>query len=350
MKQFRIFLIGPSLGTQGGISSVIKIYREKLSDRFNFKHIPSYSGDSRFKDLLYFLYAIVAVLFYSIYYKNSIYHIHTASRGSFLRKSTLARVCLFFRKPVILHIHGAQFDQFIENSRPGKRKRILRLLDSVSSIVVLSYSWMEFLARYVHKDKITVIYNPSLIFDGRYKRRNNNIPNILFMGRLGQRKGTYDLIKAADKLGKSEFLLKMYGDGEVSEIKGIVRDKGLDKILVNSWVPHSEVGSLYETADILVLPSYAEGLPMSVLEAMGKGLPVISTKVGGIPEAVLDGENGFIIDPGDVEALAAKMQTLLQDKSLRERMGRRSLEIVREKFSVERIAADLQKLYRNLAS
>ena len=115
----------------------------------------------------------------------------------------------------------------------------------------------------------------------------------------------------------------MYGDGEVAEVRKIVENNGLQgSVEVNGRVNHSEVGLLYDTADALVLPSYAEGLPMSVLEAIGKGLPVVSTNVGGIQEAVIDGENGFIVAPGDVEQLSERLETLLKDAVLREKMGK----------------------------
>ncbi len=102
-----------------------------------------------------------------------------------------------------------------------------------------------------------------------------------------------------------------------------------------------------EKADLFVLPSHAEGLPMTVLEAMGAGLPVVSTRVGGIPEAVVDGETGILLEPGDVVCLAAALRTLAEDPGLRARMGVAGRDRVREKFSTDRFFASFRAIWRD---
>jgi glycosyltransferase involved in cell wall biosynthesis len=101
----------------------------------------------------------------------------------------------------------------------------------------------------------------------------------------------------------------------------------------------------YDQADVFVLPSYIEGLPMVVLEAMGRGLPVIAARVGGIPEIVSDGHNGFLIEAGDVDSLVQKMETLADDKEQRLAMGRNSSQYVSRSMSLDTIAGQLAALY-----
>ena len=96
---------------------------------------------------------------------------------------------------------------------------------------------------------------------------------------------------------------------------------------------------------MLVLPSYMEAMPMSILEAMAARLPVIATPVGGIPDLVRDGYNGFLVPPGDISALVLKLETLVRDQVLRETMGRRGQEIVNKEFGVEHYVKRLLALY-----
>ncbi len=344
-----VYIIGPSFRTQGGISSVLLIYHNHFRDPLNMRFIPSYSGNSRIADVVLFAVAFVRVFFLCIFEKHAIFHIHSSTYASFIRKSMLARCALIFRKKVILHIHGADFDTFLDDIGSGWRKRVIKTLNEVDRVVVLSESWKEFFLAHVPAEKIRVIVNPSETYDPVYIERRNEVIKVLFIGRIGQRKGAYDLIKAAGRIRSLNFALDLVGDGEGDAIREIVHVDGLERIVhVYNWVSHVEIGGFYDKADILVLPSYSEGLPMSVLEGIGKGLPVISTNVGGIPEAVIDGHNGFIISPGDVNALAEKMSILIRDTELREEMGRKSLKIAGSKFSVEANYVLLKELYEGL--
>ena len=336
---------------------MLLIYYNHFRDALNMRFIPSYSGNSRIADVILFAIAIFRVFFLCLFERRAVFHIHSSTYASFFRKSLLARCCLLFRKKVILHIHGADFDKFIDDISYRWRKRVIEVLNAVDMVVVLSESWKVFFEKHVATEKISVIVNPSSTYDpacakmraNRRKEQRDAPVKILFIGRIGQRKGSYDLIEAVKKLRSLNFTLDMVGDGEGDIIREIVSANGLgNTVFVYDWVSHKDIGDWYNKADILVLPSYAEGLPMSILEAIGKGLPVISTNVGGIPEAVIDGINGFIISPGDVEALSEKMGVLINDASLRVEMGNNSLKIAEEKFSIEKNCSLLKELYCKL--
>lgn len=350
MESREVLVVGPSLSTQGGISSVLKIYKDNYSRLFNLRMVPSYSGHNRVKDLFYFLYSVILVFIKCITSDKVLFHFHTASKGSFLRKSLLARICFVFKKTVIFHIHGAQFDQFLESAGAKRRERIINLLGRSYRVIVLSRKWKEYFTKYLPEEKLEVIYNPSVTFQSMdLAIKYNNKVNVIFMGRLGERKGVYDLIEAVKLLKRDNFVVNIYGDGEVEKVRELVEKNNLNsKVKVNSWVPHKQISIIYDSADLLVLPSYAEGLPMSVLEAVGKGLPVIATNVGGIPEAVLDGENGYIVNPGDINMLAQKLEKLINNPDIRIRMGKRSLEIAQERFTIKAIEKKLIKLYSSV--
>ncbi len=339
-------MIGPSLKTQGGISSVLSIYKNQLSAELKLEFIPSYSGHGRIYDLYYFCTALIRVLLICLTGEKAVFHIHMSTGGSYIRKSIIARLCKLFGKNVVLHIHGADFDEYLEEAGRFSKKDIIALLNKMDVIVVLSESWKKYFEQYISPDKIKVIYNPCAAIAEEYRSRQNPAAVVLFIGRMGRRKGTYDLIEAAARLRHLDFNLQLYGDGDVDLIRKLVLEQGLqDKVGVNGWISHDAVFSLYAKADLLVLPSYAEGMPMSVLEAIGAGLPVISTFAGGTPEIIADGVNGFLIKPGDIDALADRLKSLIEDTGMRERMGRAALETAKSKFSVETAGHQLAAIY-----
>ena len=346
-KDQTVYVIGPSFTTQGGISSVLQIYDSHFKDSLNMRFIASYSGHSRVKDLAYFSMALLRVFLICASGKKAIFHIHSSTYGSYIRKSIISRLCLSFHRKVIFHVHGADFDTFLEEAGIRWKRNIISLLNKADRVAVLSDSWKDFLTEYVAAGKIKVIYNPSATYHPDYAKRRNSRVRLLFIGRIGVRKGSYDLIEAVKKIRYLNFSVDLVGDGEGDKIRKIANAENLTGIVnVHDWVSQKEeLWRWYDKADFLVLPSYAEGLPMSVLEAVGKGLPVVATNVGGIPEAVIAGKNGFIIAPGDVDTLSEKMELLINDAALREEMGRNSLKIAGEKFSIQKIHDCLKELY-----
>ncbi len=139
------------------------------------------------------------------------------------------------------------------------------------------------------------------------------------------------------------------GNGEIEKVKNLCKGKNIqDNIHLLGFISGEEKIKNFHKADIFILPSYNEGLPVSVLEAMAAGLSIITTPVGGIPEAVEDGVNGFLVEPGNPEMLADRILKLLEDEELRERMGRKSLRIAKEKFDVNIIAEGLSKIYEKV--
>ena len=111
-----------------------------------------------------------------------------------------------------------------------------------------------------------------------------------------------------------------------------------------------EVASFYAAFDALVLPSSNEGTPVSVIEALAAERPVVATRVGGVPDVVRDGEDGFLVEAGETGDLADRLEQLARDPELRERMGRRGRERVLPRYAVERLVEDVDELYRSLLS
>jgi glycosyltransferase involved in cell wall biosynthesis len=136
------------------------------------------------------------------------------------------------------------------------------------------------------------------------------------------------------------------GDGDVDALKAAAREHG-DAVEVHSWVSAEQRNALLAASDVFVLPSFQEGVPMAMLEAMACGLPVITTPVGGIPDVITDGEEGRLIAPGDVDALCRAMGALIEDEAQRLALGARA-RLRAERFDVNLFAAELASMYRTL--
>ena len=108
-----------------------------------------------------------------------------------------------------------------------------------------------------------------------------------------------------------------------------------------------DIPQVLQALDLFVLSSTSEGLPLTVLEAMAVGLPVVATRVGGIPEVVVEGQTGFLVPPGKVEAMAQKIQQLLEDKEQAAQMGQAAAQQVRLNFDLKRMVADYENSYEN---
>jgi glycosyltransferase involved in cell wall biosynthesis len=161
----------------------------------------------------------------------------------------------------------------------------------------------------------------------------------IYVGAIADDKGIYELVIAAEKLLQKykNFKLLCVGDGpamhELMELKAKVGRDGA--VILPGLLPPHEVPAYLQAADFMVFPSHSEGMPQSVLEAMNCGLPVVATKVGGIPEAVIDGQTGLLIDAKNAEQLEIAMDRVITDNEFRVSAGKKGLDYVNEKFDPE---------------
>jgi glycosyltransferase involved in cell wall biosynthesis len=193
--------------------------------------------------------------------------------------------------------------------------------------------------------------------DGRVEsRRYLGIPAERFavgwIGRMTAVKRTDDVLIAFKRLRDSgvDACLCMVGDGpDRPQLERRAHDLGIvrDTLFLGY---QEDVAPFYAAFDALVLPSSNEGTPVSAIEALAAGRPVVATRVGGVPDVVADGEDGFLVDPGDTDGLADRLAQLAHDPVLRERMGEAGRQRVLPRYAVERLVDDVDRLYRSLLS
>ena len=358
----KIIILTPRLNRVGGIANYYKAlegsfsfpvkYLERGYDK-NFPKIPLLSSPIRsFKDLINYL----LFLFRN---KVSLIHINTSlDYGGIFRDGFY----YFFRKktPKIVFFRGwnKDFERKIENSfliRIWFKRTFLKS----NHIIVLSETFKYKLKEWGYNGNISVettVVDKRLlenvnIEDVLLHRLKKQIVNILFLGRIEKTKGVFLLINAFQKLNEhyknrvtftiagwgrdqTELQKKIQSLGFSVNFPGYIRDEKKKEVLCN--------------ADIYILPSYGEGMPNSILEAMAFGLPIITTPVGGIPDVFVNKETGFYIDTFESQEIVEKLKLLIDKPELRYKMGRSNYQRAQKDFMSDMVAKRLEQIYEEV--
>lgn len=346
-----VILIGPAYkNNKGGIGAVIAEQKKLFP---NSKFYCSYKPIGSLQSIFFSLIQLSIFPLYLLLNSGiKIVHIHGASRGSFYRKYIYFIIAKrLFGKIVIYHIHGGEFHLFINESSDRVKKRIKKILERADQVIVLSDSWLYFFQKRYPKSKIIRIYNSIALTKHNQKTECPDVVKFLFLGLISSAKGCYDILHVAENLAKinSNFVIEIGGNGEIEKLKEMIQQRNLERYVhFLGWVSGVKKETLLQTSDVYILPSKNEGLPVSILEAMSYGMPVISTTVGGIPEMIDDENSGFLITPGDIQSLEEKMLFFIENPHKIKEMGDLSREIVSIKFSSDIIKEELAKLYIKL--
>lgn len=354
MKQdSHIVMLGTAPDALGGIASVISVYYASgiISD-CNIHYISTHCTGSTEKKLVALLTAwrtFTGLIFAG---KIRIVHIHLACGMSFWRKSLFVLCTLLFRIPFVIHLHSGTFPQYYCDSSMLTRLLIRSVFRKASATITVSNrlkTWLEEISKNRHT---VVIHNPVDI-PAIHSEGERDTGKIVFLGRIEPAKGIIELILAVHliALEHPNIRLVIAGAGDTSMAQKAAAELGItSNIEFPGWVEGEEKRALLASATIFVLPSYAEGMPMALLEAMSCGTAVIASNVGGIPEAVHDRTEGLLVPPGDVAKLVKAITLLLSNSKLREQMGRAGQNAVRQRFSPASTSAALSALYTKLLS
>lgn len=344
---------------RGGMRSVLDGYRDSgLFERWDAQVVWSHREGSVFQRMLTALSAVFRVFWLVSLGKVKLMHCHAAMRGSFWRKALFAKIAHLYGVPVVFHLHGSEFKSFYANQGQLGKRIIRNTFAAADVVIVLSPSWAEFVRTIAPRANTRVLPNFVKIsrtneadrFEVSRPAENGSV-TALFLGLVGDRKGVFDLLPALKAARQHAPNLKLIigGNGEVSRAEETALTLGVsDAVHFAGWVSGDEKNDLLKRADFFVLPSHNEGLPVSLLEAMSHGLPVISTKVGGIPELVTHEQDGILIDAGDVLALTEALIKLAKGDSLRNRMSQAGREKVQKFYSVDAVLPELEGIYRGL--
>lgn len=342
----RVLMIGPKRDVGGGVATVVnQLYDVGLDKDITLKYLYTMKKSNPFMKGLIAILAIVKCLV--IIPRYDIIHIHMSYGTSFYRKSIIILISKMYNKKVLIHMHGSEFKEFyFDRSNQKQKKYISNILNKCDVMLALSEEWKETLSLIMDKNKVRILYN-GVKMPCNYKE-NYDGKNIIFLGALGKRKGIFDLIQAMSILVKKYPYLHLYigGDGAMEEVRTMIERYQLSaSVEVLGWISGKKKTEYIMKSSLFILPSYNEGMPMAILEAMSYGLPVISTYVGGIPKVIDHMDNGILIKPGDINALQNAIELIIGDHKTNQQFGQRARLKVENEFNLEKNKSKLIDLY-----
>lgn len=281
--------------------------------------------------------------------RPDIVHIHTCSGLTFYLDCIYAHLARLVGAKYILHVHGGRFVEFIQSQSGIKKTFAMASLTKAKNIVALSTQWKQRFEQNLNLSKVKVIVNgvrSPTDFDPSKREKNH----ILFLGAITKKKGIFDLVSALAHVS-APFHLHIAGNycsdiNEKSLYEFIDSFPNMrNKVSVEGVVSGAQKHQLMQRCDIFCLPSYVEGLPMSVLEAMAYQQAAITSNVGGLPDLIQSGQNGVLVAPDDINGLAEALESLLADESLKLRVSKAGETTYYSAYSLEAISPQINAIY-----
>ncbi|MBD5234780.1 MAG: glycosyltransferase family 4 protein [Bacteroidales bacterium] len=320
----KILTVGPDISGLGGISAVLRTYADIVP---GFTFLPSNSRRGTLRGAFVLLGTMLRLPLYRLR-GYRIIHAQGASGKSFTRKRMLMGWARHLGYRTIFHNHGGGFREFA--AKTGK-DRISAILGRCDAVAVLTPAWKEYFEKELGCRHVAVLPNP-VIPPARPVTRPALRPGeplkAVFLGKICRDKGVWDLLEAVarrrDELdGRLEIV--MAGNGEAETLRRRIADLGISSIVKYAGgVFGDEKDALLRASRLMILPSYVEGVPITLLEAGVYGMASLTTPVGGIPDLITDGENGTLVAPGDVDAFADALVRYAANPSLAVEQGRQA--------------------------
>lgn len=263
---------------------------------------------------------------------------------------------LRFSIPMVIRVHGSvSFLNYYLNKETTLEKKIEQDRGNFSRADAIC-AVSGFSKRYVEENlspykDIEVIYNP--IDSGSFKnviQSDTEFPIILFFGKIAKMKGVLSLIKAFNILAekKKQARLRLVGGGDIETAKRLVDSRFVDRVEFAGFVPHESIADEIDAATFCVLPSYFENFSMAALEVLARRKALIYTERSSGKELINDGVNGLLINPDNVGQIAEKMDMLLSDADLRQRLAENGFKMCKSRFSTEKIIPQMEQYYYNV--
>ncbi len=359
----RVWIVSPNPDSRGGIAAVARqIATSRLSRRYRISMLPTYTAGSMVQRVRRGALGILQVGTMILLRRPDLVHVKVASGGSFARKLTVGALCRARGVPVLAHVHGGGFDRFLATS-PRWVSRLARWwFTGTAEVLTLSDRWAARLAPIFPNAHIDVAANPieTRLYEDLARARfadpvgepkPADAPRMaLFLGDVIQRKGVFDLVEAwAEVVARFPAARLVFaGTGAADAVRAAAAARGIaHAVELPGWVELAEKRRLLGAADLLVLPSYIEGVPISLLEAMASGLPSVVTPVGGVLDTVADELEALIVPVGDRAALARAIERVFESPALARRIGEAAHRKVAE-YDIEVYVDHLDAVYERI--
>lgn len=350
----KVLMVGVDEKSIGGMWTVVKNYLndKEFCSQTHLMYIPTTTSASTIRKIIFSAKALCKIIKVLFYKDIDIIHIHMSEKGSVFREGLVVLLGKIMNSKVIIHMHGASFEDWYKNRGIMLKCIIKFIINTADKFIILGEYCKEFFGEIIrNRNKIVVLHNAITIPDFRNYNKNGN--EIIFLGMLIKRKGIDDLLKAIHII-KNELpdsiIIKLYGADKDNNVNEKIKLLDLEgKVNYCGWLNRNMQKDCFSKAILNILPSYNEGLPMTILETMAYGIPNISTNIAGIPE-VISNRNGILVKAGDINSLSASILKLVNDESLRESFSINAYNDVKEKFNINVHIKNLMKIYDEIAS
>ena len=326
---------------KGGIASVLNTYSTFIHP---FKFVRTAAGELNNVQKVWYAVSGYLLLIWKLFTdrKIEIVHIHSASGTSFWRKNYAIKIAKMMGKKVVFHCHGGGFKEF----RLSNIKKVDAILAKVDCVVCLSGEWNNYFQSIGCRHIVTiknVIREPNI-----ENVEKNGVVHFLFLGLICDNKGIFNVLKAIGDHKQelqNRIVLHIGGNGETDRLLSIIKELGIETLVrFEGWVDKEKKQYLLNLADVYILPSFIEGVPISILEAESYHKPVITTNVGGIPSIVQDCVSGVFVTPGNDKEIYLAMKMMAESEELRQKYGEASYRISRD-YQPEAIKKELIGCY-----
>lgn len=348
----RICVLGTDPDARGGIATVIKaFYNDIHYSDYQFKYIISHKDVNPIYKLLIGLKAAIQLFFECRAHEIDLIHMHAADGASFTRARLYIFIASIFQVPIICHIHTASWEDFYSKSSLHRKKIIKKTYLKCAALIALSEEWKNNLSQVVPENKIYILENFIPIIRQHYIPNLNN-KRVLFMSRFEPVKGTDDLPFIIQHTLRviPDAIFEICGDGSsLTKFQKACNALRINhkNIAIRGWIDSQERNKLLSESSIFLLPTYAEGMPMSILEAIGFHLPIVTSPVGGIPQIVQSGKNGILCEPGNIQEFSNAIIRILSDSTLFDKMVNEN-KFFCKTHSLDMYAKKLHTVYHNI--
>ncbi len=350
-NKIRVFMLGPDRSVHGGISGVVNnYYAAGLGKKVYLEYLPTMVEGSKLRKLCK---AGTAYLRFLGSVNNfDVIHVNSASDRSFERKSFFIKAAKRRGKTIVLHQHGGDFENYYAGLSDKRKKQTIDVFNMADHVLVLAEPWKKYFEKITGRNDIEVF--PNTIASIPDVDKSYGTHRLLFLGRICKTKGISELLFAVDKLKDNYPELKLVLGGifedksYLAQVKTINDKHGEEFIFCPGWIMGEDKDRLLEEADIFVLPTYFEGQPVCVLEAMANKCAIAASDVGGIPQMIEDDVTGLLCKPCNTDSLIEVLERLLVDANLCKTLGVNAKVKVETDFSLEKSIERLVEIYTSM--
>lgn len=338
----KVLFIGPDLKGRGGIVSVLQAYRDALP---TFHFISTNSRRGLIPGLFNFARTLVALPFIRLFRPYTTLDIHGANGKSWTRKRLIINLGHILGYKIVFHMHGGELRKYVAAKGTEYYMKCFR---KCRHVVFLTDAWTKYAQQELGCTNAVTLMNIVPTPTMAKQPRTEGAPiSLVYLGYIYEEKGIFDLLDVIAS-NRDRWLghltLTIGGQWNEDRVLNFIKDNDLGGIVkFVGWVSGDDKATILSKTDILILPSYYEGLPISILEAMSYAMPVITTPVGGIPEVVTDGVEGTLFTPGDKAAMTRAIDKYIECPGLIIKQGNAGWE-KSKLFSPEHIVNRLSQI------